>query len=109
MRLAYSASFLRDRFRFRASHSGKGRAVEEPAMVYTGTALWFVSFMVGVYGDVDGVMGGKLSRIISSPHVEDLQATDLSPLHFHEPNARQDIPVPSFGPPRFLFNPQVSS
>lgn len=38
IRLAYSGSFLRLRFRFFASHSGRGRAVDEPEMVYTGTA-----------------------------------------------------------------------
>lgn len=38
IRFAYSGSFLRLRFRFLASHSGSGRAVEEPEMVYTGTA-----------------------------------------------------------------------
>lgn len=38
IRLAYSGSFFRLRFRFLASHSGRGRAVEEPEIVYTGTA-----------------------------------------------------------------------
>lgn len=38
MRLAYSGSLFRLRFRFLASHSGSGRAVDEPDMVYTGTA-----------------------------------------------------------------------
>lgn len=42
IRLAYSGSVLRLRFRFRASHSGRGRAVEEPEMVYTGTAEWLL-------------------------------------------------------------------
>lgn len=33
MRLAYSGSFFRLRLRLRASHSGSGRAVDEPEMV----------------------------------------------------------------------------
>lgn len=45
MRFVNSGSFFRLRFRFLASHSGKGRAVDEPEMVYTGTAEWFVSFI----------------------------------------------------------------
>lgn len=45
-RLAYSGSFLRLRFRFLASHSGRGRAVDEPEIVYTGTAEWLLIFMM---------------------------------------------------------------
>jgi len=50
MRFAYSESCFKLRFRLRASHSGNGRAVEEPEMVYTGTAPWFVSFISRVRG-----------------------------------------------------------
>ena len=46
IRLAYSGSVFRLRFRFRASHSGRGRAVEEPEMVYTGTAEWLLILIV---------------------------------------------------------------
>lgn len=45
-RLAYSGSFLRLRFRFLANHSGRGRAVDEPEIVYTGTAEWLLIFMM---------------------------------------------------------------
>ena len=45
MRVAYSGSFFRLLFRFLANHSGRGRAVEEPEMVYTGTAEWLLIFM----------------------------------------------------------------
>jgi len=45
MRLAYSGSVLRLRFRFLASHSGSGRAVDEPDIVYTGTAEWLLIFI----------------------------------------------------------------
>ncbi|KAL9117165.1 MAG: hypothetical protein Q9187_006302 [Circinaria calcarea] len=45
MRLAYSGSFFKLRFRFLASHSGNGRAVEDPEIVYTGTVEWFDSFI----------------------------------------------------------------
>lgn len=48
-RLVYSISFLRLRFRFLASHSGSGRAVDEPDIVYTGTAPWLVSFIVPAF------------------------------------------------------------
>ena len=48
MRLAYSGSLFRLRFRFLASHSGSGRAVEEPEIVYTGTAEWFDNFIFAV-------------------------------------------------------------
>jgi len=46
IRLANSGSCFKLRFRLRASHSGRGRAVEEPEIVYTGTADVFVSFIV---------------------------------------------------------------
>lgn len=45
MRLAYSGSDFKLRLRFRASHSGKGRAVDDPEMVYTGTAEELVRCM----------------------------------------------------------------
>lgn len=45
-RFAYSASCFRLRFRLRASHSGRGRAVDAPAMVYTGTTLGLESFIL---------------------------------------------------------------
>ena len=43
---AYSGSFFRLLLRFRANHSGRGRAVEDPEMVYTGTEDWFDNFIV---------------------------------------------------------------
>lgn len=49
MRFANSASCFKLRFRLRISQSGSGRAVEEPAMVYTGTAEFVESFMVVVF------------------------------------------------------------
>lgn len=45
MRFAYSGSCFKLRFRFRASHSGNGRAVEEPEIVYTGTVPWLDNFI----------------------------------------------------------------
>lgn len=48
MRFAYSGSCFRLLFLFRASHSGRGLAVEAPAMVYTGTAEGLLSFIVEV-------------------------------------------------------------
>ena len=45
-RFAYSLSFFRLRFRFLASHSGNGRAVPSPAIVYTGTDESVVSFIL---------------------------------------------------------------
>lgn len=47
-RFAYSGSDLRLRFRFLASPSGNGRAVEEPEIVYTGTEEFVESFMASV-------------------------------------------------------------
>lgn len=44
-RFAYSGSALRLRFRCLASHSGSGRAVDEPEIVYTGTAELLESFI----------------------------------------------------------------
>lgn len=46
IRFAYSESFLRLRFLFLASHSGSGLAVDEPEIVYTGTADWLLSFIL---------------------------------------------------------------
>jgi hypothetical protein len=43
--LANSGSCFKLRFRCRISQSGRGRAVEEPAMVYTGTAEFVESFI----------------------------------------------------------------
>ena len=45
-RFAYALSFFRLRFRFLASHSGNGRAVPSPAIVYTGTDESVVSFIL---------------------------------------------------------------
>lgn len=48
-RFANSASCFKLRFRLRINQSGSGRAVDEPATVYTGTAEFVESFMVVVF------------------------------------------------------------
>lgn len=56
---ANSGSFFRLRFRLRMSHSGSGRAVFAPAMVYTGTAECVESFICPVRNKF---VGGKRSN-----------------------------------------------
>ena len=45
IRWAYSSSVFRLRLRLRASHSGRGRAVDEPDIVYTGISEWLLIFI----------------------------------------------------------------
>lgn len=48
MRLANSGSFFKLRRRFLISHSGKGLALFDPDIVYTGTVAWLLGLILGL-------------------------------------------------------------